>query len=262
MSAQIARLLFDRLRAQGVPPLAAAGLLGNLRLESGLNTGARNPGDGRDGSDSIGLAQWNSTRAAALKALAAERGVDWRDPSLQADFIARELQTTEGRAARALLAAKTPEQAGAAAIGYFRPAGFSWDNPAGGHNADKRIAAAREYAAMFDGQPAPARAAGVALPALALDPSGGQPIGAGAPLAGPSEPPPVEAPPADAGLAQALASLVEVLGRSGQPQASWRPSQAQNQPQKPRKPDVKVAFAPERGVSAPARPDMAAIFRV
>lgn len=150
----VPRIVFDRLRAGGLSPQAAAALVGNIGMESSFNTGARNAGDGRDGSDSIGLAQWNSSRAQALKQFAASQGKDWQDPAIQADFIVQELNSTERRAKEALLAAQDPQSAGAAAIGYFRPAGFTWANPQGGHNADKRIAEAVRYAGEFGGLPA------------------------------------------------------------------------------------------------------------
>lgn len=65
---------YDFFTKQGWSPVAAAGIVGGLVHESGLKTTALNPGDGSDGSDSIGVAQWNSGRAAALKAFATARG--------------------------------------------------------------------------------------------------------------------------------------------------------------------------------------------
>jgi hypothetical protein len=60
-----ARAFFER---KGMTPLAAAGIVGNLMAESGarLHTGAVNKGDGADGSNSVGIGQWNSDRAKAL----------------------------------------------------------------------------------------------------------------------------------------------------------------------------------------------------
>jgi hypothetical protein len=149
---QVARTVYDRLVEGGLTPVAAAGLVGNIKMESSFNTGARNPGDGRDGSDSIGLVQWNSGRAQALKAHAAQTARDWRDPAVQADFIVQELNGPERRARDLIMSAQTPEDAGRNAIAFFRPAGFTWQNPAGGHNAAARIAAARAFAGQFGGQ--------------------------------------------------------------------------------------------------------------
>lgn len=60
--------VFNQALAQGYTPQQAAGIVGNLQRESGpnLDPNAVNPGDGRDGTDSIGIAQWNSTRAENL----------------------------------------------------------------------------------------------------------------------------------------------------------------------------------------------------
>lgn len=141
--------VYNSLIKNGVSPVAAIGLTGNLAQESGFRTDARNRGDGRDGSDSIGLAQWNQDRAKNLLGFAASKGLDWRDPDVQGAFIAHELKTTEGRAGQALAQAQTPEEAARAAIGYFRPAGFTWNNPMMAHGAENRIAQARRAAQEF-----------------------------------------------------------------------------------------------------------------
>ena len=73
-------------------PSQAAGIVGNLNRESKLNTGALNPGDGTDGSDSIGIAQWNSTRANNLKSYANSQGKSWKSLNVQTDFIVHELK--------------------------------------------------------------------------------------------------------------------------------------------------------------------------
>jgi hypothetical protein len=141
--------VYNSLIKNGISPVAAVGLTGNLAQESNFRTDARNRGDGRDGSDSIGLAQWNQDRAKNLMGFAASKGLDWRDPEVQGAFIAHELKTTEGRAGQALAKAQTPEDAARAAIGYFRPAGFTWNNPMLAHGAENRIAQARRAAQEF-----------------------------------------------------------------------------------------------------------------
>lgn len=57
--------VFNQALDRGYTPEQAAGIVGNLQRESGTNLdpNARNPGDGTDGSDSVGIAQWNSSRA-------------------------------------------------------------------------------------------------------------------------------------------------------------------------------------------------------
>jgi hypothetical protein len=64
-----AQSAFDYLVGQGRFPVQAAGIAGNLQGESGqgLDPLAISRGDGRDGSDSIGVAQWNGARAEALQ---------------------------------------------------------------------------------------------------------------------------------------------------------------------------------------------------
>jgi len=59
---------YSYFRSQGWSPAIASGIVGNLMAESGaqLNPNSLNPSDGTDGSDSIGIAQWNSTRAQNL----------------------------------------------------------------------------------------------------------------------------------------------------------------------------------------------------
>ena len=61
---------YAHLKNQGYTDAQAAGIIGNLQVESGqtLDPNSINPGDGSDGSDSIGIAQWNSGRAANLLA--------------------------------------------------------------------------------------------------------------------------------------------------------------------------------------------------
>jgi hypothetical protein len=124
----------------------AAGIVGNLLAESKLNTGARNPGDGRDGTDSIGIAQWNSGRARALKKFAADNKADWQDYGVQLAFVDHELRTSEKAAGDALRKARNLDEATAAFIGYERPAGWSAANPRGGHNYSGRLKFAAQAA--------------------------------------------------------------------------------------------------------------------
>jgi hypothetical protein len=98
-----ANYIMSRLRTEhGMTPQAAAAMTGNWIQESSLNTTARNKGDGKDGSDSIGLAQWNSGRAVQLKAYAARTGKSWTDLNTQVDFAAWELNNTHKSVGAAL----------------------------------------------------------------------------------------------------------------------------------------------------------------
>ncbi len=106
---------------KGWSPHQAAGIVGNLIQESGLKTGAINPGDGADGSNSIGVAQWNSDRARAFQAYAAQNGGNANDLATQLAFVDHELGTSENTAGQALRRASNPIQAAAAFAGYERP---------------------------------------------------------------------------------------------------------------------------------------------
>lgn len=139
-------LIMRKLREAGFSAVQAAGVLGNLVQESSLNPNARNPGDGRDGSDSIGIAQWNAERAQALRAFAQARGKPVNDLETQVDFMIAELGGREGRAGAALRAARTVDEATAAFIGYERPKGWSEANPRGGHGWANRLRQAQRLA--------------------------------------------------------------------------------------------------------------------
>jgi hypothetical protein len=104
----------------------AAGIVGNLFHESGgkMKTNARAPGDGRDGSDSIGIAQWNAERATALKAFAAAQGKPWTDYETQLAFVDKELRSSHSSAGEALKNAKTADEAaGVIVTRYEMPKG-------------------------------------------------------------------------------------------------------------------------------------------
>jgi hypothetical protein len=87
------RAVYNALLGLGVPDRTAAGAVGSLMGEGGryLDAGAVNPEDGADGSDSIGFGQWNGPRAQALKATAAQMGLDPTDPQAQVQHLINEL---------------------------------------------------------------------------------------------------------------------------------------------------------------------------
>ena len=141
------RQALDFFTSKGWTPAQAAGIVGNLSRESGLRTGALNRGDGSDGSDSIGLGQWNGPRAAALKTFAGAQGKSVNDFGTQLAFVQHELETSEGNAATLLRKAGTAQDAASAfALGYERPKGFltgDINQVAGGRD---RVAAALRLA--------------------------------------------------------------------------------------------------------------------
>lgn len=187
---------FNFFTSQGLAPHQAAGIVGNLQGESGqgLNPNAVNKGDGRDGSDSIGIGQWNGTRAEALKAYAAEKGTSWNDLNTQLEFLHSELKGPESKAYAGLTSAKTPEEAGQAMLAYERPK--DWNKP--GAHPERAQYAARAFASYGRPQPQTPQASPVAPPSgpLNLAPQA-PPIFAPQPQAAPqqAQPAPFEAPP-------------------------------------------------------------------
>lgn len=137
---------------KGYTPHQAAGIVGNLIQESNLNTGAINRGDGRDGSDSIGIGQWNGPRAQALQAFAQQSGVDPSDFNTQLAFVDHELNGSEKGVLERLRAAKNPIEATAAFVGYERPQGWTADNPYNAHGWGNR---AKHAARLAGGSYAP-----------------------------------------------------------------------------------------------------------
>jgi hypothetical protein len=131
---------------KGYTPEQAAGIVGNLVHESGMDSAAAG-----DAGTSGGLAQFHNERLTALRAYAASVGKPATDFQTQLEFIDKELHSTEGAALAKLQAAKTPEQAAAAFIDYERPRGWTAENPAGGLGFQSRQSLARS---VFNGRPA------------------------------------------------------------------------------------------------------------
>ena len=137
--ATMARDLYTGLLHRGYSEAQAAGIVGNLSIESTLRPTAFNPAGGGQGAG--GLAQWRGDRLQRLKDFAAQQGRGWQDPELQLDFIDRELRTTESVAGGLLRATTTPEEAARVfSQAYERGEGF---------DIGKRIAAARS---IYDGK--------------------------------------------------------------------------------------------------------------
>jgi hypothetical protein len=66
----------DHWTAAGYSAPVAAGITAGFLRESQFSGKAVNPKDGRDGSDSINIGQWNSARATAFRNFAAQNGLD------------------------------------------------------------------------------------------------------------------------------------------------------------------------------------------
>lgn len=145
-----ARTAVDFFKSKGWTPEQAAAIAGGLFVESRFNPGAVNPGDGADGSDSLGIGQWNAGRAKALKAFAAAKGKPYNDFQTQLEFVQHELETSEGKAAQKLRAATTVDDAATAFLHYERPKGFE-GGLATASNGANRLRAARAYHGQLSG---------------------------------------------------------------------------------------------------------------
>ncbi|MEU4311618.1 phage tail tip lysozyme [Nocardia sp. NPDC024068] len=117
-------------------PEQAAGILGNLQVESGFDTGAYNPNEG-----AIGLAQWLGGRRENLEAFAAGRegGVtSWEN---QIDFMMHELNTSESGAYNRLKSTSSAGEAAAVFDQYYERSS--------GEARGKRVANAEAIAASM-----------------------------------------------------------------------------------------------------------------
>ncbi|MGO4649944.1 phage tail tip lysozyme, partial [Nocardia sp. 2YAB30] len=94
----------------GFTPAQAAGILGNMQVESSFNTAAYNSGEG-----AIGLCQWEGGRRRQLEQFAAAQGKSVTDWRVQVDFMMSELGGGESSAYSYIRSAQTP----AAAAAYF-----------------------------------------------------------------------------------------------------------------------------------------------
>lgn len=137
-----APIVYRRLIELGYSPAQAAGVIGNLKQESGFNL---DPNVVGDKGTAFGIAQWRGPRYEALQNFARSAGKDWRDPVLQTDFIDYELKNSERRAGDLLRSARTPEEAAKAFIAFERPAGFKWGAPEGAHGFENRVKFAQSF---------------------------------------------------------------------------------------------------------------------
>lgn len=111
----------------------AAGVVGNLAVESG---GDLDPTAIGDGGNALGIAQWNGPRKRALEAFAAQQGKPATDFGVQLQFLAHELRTSESRAFDTLRGTTT---AADAALVFSR----DFERPGIPHN-DRRVAMAEQ----------------------------------------------------------------------------------------------------------------------
>lgn len=108
----------------------AAGITAGFLRESQFFTGAKNKGDGRDGSDSIHIGQWNSARAQALAKFVKDNNLDPNDVTTGLKYAKAEIDgvipySVSGLSpefkARLQNAKSEKEAADIMTRGYFRP---------------------------------------------------------------------------------------------------------------------------------------------
>jgi hypothetical protein len=120
--------VYNFVQKSGFPQVFAAALVGRLMVESydRMDPNAINYGDGADGSDSIGIMQWNAGRAKDLKRYAKNdaKGRPWNDITLQAEFMVWEMFTRYPKIAQRAQNASTPEEALRVVFDHIRPGGW------------------------------------------------------------------------------------------------------------------------------------------
>ncbi len=113
--------VFNFFVSKGFSKEQAAGILGNLKQESGVNPASDNPAAKGGGG---GIAQWEGPRWSGpngLLAFAKKAGKPWQDLGVQLNFIMFELENVEKRAMTMIKAAKTVKDAVIAwELGYER----------------------------------------------------------------------------------------------------------------------------------------------
>ncbi|QJI52488.1 tail tape measure protein [Psychrobacillus phage Perkons] len=82
--------IWNFFKGKGLSDGASAGIMGNLKLESGLSTTAVNKSSG-----ATGIAQWLGGRLAGLKTYATTLGTSWTDLNTQLEWLWKELNGAE-----------------------------------------------------------------------------------------------------------------------------------------------------------------------
>lgn len=121
----------------GLAPHQAAGLVGNLQNESGRALSAWGPTG--DNGTAWGTAQWRNERLATLKQMFPD---SYQTPQAQMQFMRHEMLGSENKAYKALLTAKTPEEAATAVNRLYERSADTTGN---------REKAARQLMAQFGG---------------------------------------------------------------------------------------------------------------
>lgn len=143
---------YQHLTSGGMPPIVAAGLVGNISAESGWDPRVFSGERRGDGGTAFGSGQWRHERQAHLFEYAQANGHPFPTVEDQLDFYYEEAQSGRDPGARKAFdlaaQAQTPEEAAQVIMDYYeRPK----DQSSSGH----RQQAARQVYEEFGGQSAP-----------------------------------------------------------------------------------------------------------
>lgn len=185
---QVKSYLIRALQAKGFKgdaQVAAAGIIGNLAVESGnfdprvITTERRG-----DGGVAKGLAQWHPDRWSNLESWSKSTGQNPKTWQAQAGFIVHEMtELGEREAWRRLERARNPVEATQAFLAYERPAGYKSNDSTGSSHYQDRVGHAVNYSRGFaNSQSATSQEKSTPpAPRPAMDPNGMLPqLGAGA----------------------------------------------------------------------------------
>ena len=96
--------IFDFLLEKGMPPVAAAAIVGNIEAESSFDTAKTN-------GTHNGLCQWDiNDRFKGLESLASSKGTDWTDLDTQLEFMWQELEGSYKGVKDTLMSCDTAEE--------------------------------------------------------------------------------------------------------------------------------------------------------
>ena len=114
-----AKTAYDYFINKGLSPAQAAGIIGNLMQESGVN-----PGSVQSGGPGRGIAQWSvGERWQGVLAMAKAQGKQPGDLGVQLDYLWKELTTTESGSLAALKGTSSASQAAVVFEQHFERAG-------------------------------------------------------------------------------------------------------------------------------------------
>ena len=106
-------------QSKGLSPHQAAGIVGNLMVESSLNTTIKG-----DKGQAFGIAQWHPDRQKGLKLLAQKRGTDISDLDTQLEYVWEELNNNYKFALNKILNSRNTKEATTAFMLHYEKPGI------------------------------------------------------------------------------------------------------------------------------------------